>query len=160
MGRGGGTSSRTPAITSSARPRARRASFKTPAREAPGLAFFAIPFAITLAVSSRWATVARAIKSRARAPGESTGNYLGRQYLAFGVGYEFSPLLSARLLPIANLTDGSYLLALYTLYSLSDESELSFSFSMPIGRKPDAGGIKSEYGLYPASAGLEARFYF
>ena len=93
-------------------------------------------------------------------PGEAAETYLGRQYLAFNVGYEFSPLLSVQLLPIANLTDSSYLLSLYTLYSLSDESELSVSFSMPFGRQPDASGVKSEFGLYPASLSLEARFYF
>ena len=93
-------------------------------------------------------------------PGEAAGYYLGRQYLAFNAGYEFSPLLSFQLLPIVNLTDSSYLLSLYSLYSLSDESELSVSFSMPFGKKPDAGNIKSEFGLYPASLSLEARFYF
>jgi len=96
----------------------------------------------------------------APAPGEAGGNYLGRQYLAFNVGYEFSPLLTVQLLPVVNLTDRSYMLALYSSYSLSDESELFFSFSMPFGKKPDAGGINSEFGLYPASVALEARFYF
>ena len=96
----------------------------------------------------------------APAPGEAAGSYLGRQYLAFNVGYEFSPLLTVELLPIVNLTDDSYMLAVYSIYSLSDESELFFSFSMPFGKKPDAGGINSEFGLYPASVAVEARLYF
>lgn len=93
-------------------------------------------------------------------PGETAGNYLGRQYLAFNIGYEFSPLLSAQLLPIVNLTDGSSLLSLYLLYSLSDESEIALYFYRPFGTEPDTGGIKSEFGLYPSSIRLEARFFF
>jgi hypothetical protein len=93
-------------------------------------------------------------------PGETAELYLGRQYIAFNIGYEFSPLLTAQFLPVSNLADGSYLLAFYSVYSLSDESELSFSFTVPSGRKPDGGGIRSEFGLYPVSASLELRTYF
>jgi hypothetical protein len=92
------------------------------------------------------------------AQGESI--YLGRNYTALGVGYEFTPLVNAEMLAIANLTDHSYLLSFNAVYSLSDESELAVNLSMPIGKKPEDSEIKSEFGSYPYSVNIEVRCYF
>ena len=86
--------------------------------------------------------------------------YLGRYYTALGIGYEFTPLLNAEMLAIANLTDHSYLLSLNATYSLSDEAELAIDLGVPIGKKPEGNEIKSEFGLYPYSVRIEVRRYF
>ena len=91
---------------------------------------------------------------------QGRGLYLGRNYTALGVGYEFTPLLSAEMLAIANLIDHSYLLSFNAVYSLSDESELVVNLGAPIGKKPEGTEIKSEFGLYPYSLNIEVRFYF
>lgn len=88
------------------------------------------------------------------------GLYLGRNYTALGVGYEFTPLLNAEMLAIANLIDHSYLLSFNAVYSLSDEAELVVNLGAPIGKKPEGAEIKSEFGLYPYSFNIEVRFYF
>lgn len=99
------------------------------------------------------------------AQGESI--YLGRNYIAFGMGYEFTPLLNAEMLAIANLIDHSYLLSFNAIYSLSDEAELAINFGVPIGKKPEKMPgppeyyeIKSEFGSYPYTANIEVRYYF
>ena len=86
--------------------------------------------------------------------------YLGRYYTALGIGYEFTPLVNAEMLAIANLIDHSYLLSLNAIYSLSDEAELAINLGVPIGKKPEGNEIKSEFGLYPYSANIEVRCYF
>jgi len=93
--------------------------------------------------------------------------YLGRYYTALGIGYEFTPLLNAEMLAIANLTDHSYLLSFNAIYSLSDEAELAIDLGVPIGKKPEKMigppeyyEIKSEFGLYPYSVRIEVRRYF
>lgn len=91
---------------------------------------------------------------------QGQGLYLGRNYTALGVGYEFTPLLNAEVLAIANLTDHSYLLSFNAVYSLSDEAELVVNLGAPIGEKPEGAEIKSEFGLYPYSFNLEVRLYF
>ncbi len=95
-------------------------------------------------------------------PTAAQGNniYLGRNYTALGIGYEFTPLLNAEMLAIANLTDHSYLLSLNAIYSLSDEAELAIDLGVPIGNKPEGNEIKSEFGLYPYSVRIEVRRYF
>ncbi len=92
------------------------------------------------------------------APGENA--YLGRNYTALGASYEFTPLLNAEMLAIANLTDYSYLLSINAVYSLSDEAEVAINLGAPIGRKPKASEIRSEFGLYPYSVNIEVRYYF
>jgi hypothetical protein len=86
--------------------------------------------------------------------------YLGRNYTALGIGYEFTPLLNGDMVTIANLTDNSYLVSLNTVYSLSDEAELTVNLEMPLGKKPRGPEIRSEFGLYPYSINIEARWYF
>jgi hypothetical protein len=90
--------------------------------------------------------------------GESA--YLGRNYTAFGISYEFTPLIYAQMLALANLTDHSYLLSFNAIYSLSDEAELAINLGVPIGNKAEGKEIKSEFGLYPYSMNIEVRFYF
>ena len=91
---------------------------------------------------------------------QGKSRYLGRNYTALGIGYEFTPLLNAEMRAIANLTDHSYLLLFNAIYSLSDESELVVNLGVPIGDEPDGAEIKSEFGLYPYTANIEVRIYF
>lgn len=95
-------------------------------------------------------------------PTAAQGNsiYLGRNYTALGIGYEFTPLLNAEMLTIANLIDHSYLLSFNAIYSLSDEAELATNLGVPIGKKPEGNEIKSEFGLYPYTVSIEVRCYF
>ena len=88
------------------------------------------------------------------------GSYLGRHYSALGIGYEFTPLLTGQMALIGNLVDNSLLSSLNAVYSLSNESEISFTLAAPIGRRPDGLNIRSEFGLYPRSIGIEWRWYF
>ena len=85
-----------------------------------------------------------------------TSSYLARRYAALGAGYEFTPLLRGEVLGIANLVDGSRLLSLYAVCSLADAAELALNVGPPFGDEPDAGGVRSEFGLFPRAATLEA----
>lgn len=90
----------------------------------------------------------------------ASGGYLARHYTAVGGSYEFTPLLTGDATAIHNWSDHSGLLALYSNYSLSDESELAISAMIPMGRKPVGTAIRSEFGLLPYSLSVEARIYF
>ena len=88
--------------------------------------------------------------------------YRAAWYTAIGVGYQATPLLQIGGVAITNLVDGSNLLSFNSIYSLSDESELSFGFIIPIGKNTptNSNSIQSEFGLYPYSANIEFRRYF
>jgi len=86
--------------------------------------------------------------------------YFARAYSAVGVGYEFTPLLSANLVTIINMIDHSLILSMSTIYSLSNESELVISMGLPYGDEPDGPVIQSEFGTYPYTLNIEARIYF
>lgn len=88
------------------------------------------------------------------------GFYQARHYTAFGGSYEFSPLLTGDMTAVYNWIDNSSLLALYAVYSLSDESEAVFSANFPMGERPSGLTIKSEFGLYPSAFSFEIRSYF
>ncbi|MBU0484704.1 MAG: hypothetical protein KKB30_09345 [Proteobacteria bacterium] len=98
----------------------------------------------------------------------TASGYLGREYAALGLGYELTPLLNVSALAMLNLSDHSQLYSLYALYSISDESELSATVSLPVGAKPshpveaEPGlfQINSEFGMSPQSFNLEYRVYF
>jgi hypothetical protein len=92
--------------------------------------------------------------------GTMQGFYLARHYTAGGVSYEFTPLLNGDATAIYNWVDNSALIALYLLYSLSDESELAMGSTVTAGRRPFGATLRSEFGLYPASASIEFRAYF
>jgi len=91
---------------------------------------------------------------------DSANTYLARNYTAIGAGYEVTPLLLGDVVWLFNHHDGSNLLALYSTYSLSDESELSAGLNLPIGNQPDSGVLNSEFGSYPKSVSIEYRVYF
>ncbi len=86
--------------------------------------------------------------------------YLGRNYTALGLSYEFTPLLYAQILVMANLNDHSYLISCNAIYSLADEAELALNIGVPIGDNPKSSVIKSEFGSSPYLAQIEVRFYF
>ncbi len=88
--------------------------------------------------------------------------YRATWYTAIGVGYQATPLLQIGGVAITNLVDGSNLLSFNSIYSLSDESELSFGFIIPIGKNTptNSNSIQSEFGLYPYSTNIEFRRYF
>ena len=88
------------------------------------------------------------------------GGYLGKSYSALGLGYEFGPLTAGDAALIRNMSDGSMLLALNLIRSLSDESELALSLSVPLGREPRGFTLESEYGAAPLTAAVEMRGYF
>jgi len=87
----------------------------------------------------------------------SRAQYLARRYAALGSRYEITPLLTGQVVVISNLDDRSHLLSLNTTYSLSDESELVINATIPAGKKPNKGTIKSEFGTYPTSVNMEFR---
>ena len=86
--------------------------------------------------------------------------YLARNYTALGIGYEFTPLWIGEFLALFNWTDYSTLLTGNAVYSLSDESEISFIVGFPVGKKPEGPEIKSEFGTYPYYLNIEVRSYF
>ena len=89
-----------------------------------------------------------------------TGFYLGENYSALSLGYEFSPLLYGEFLVLVNWSDDSQLYATNAVYSLSDESELSAVLSLPNGDEPNDTEINSEFGTRPWAVSLEYRLYF
>ena len=91
---------------------------------------------------------------------DSTNLYLAKNYTALGASYEITPLLLGDAVWLFNLNDSSSLLALYSNYSLSDESELSIGLNIPIGTQPGNGVLNSEFGSYPKSFTMEYRLYF
>ena len=102
---------------------------------------------------------ANAVTDYALATAE-TGFYLARHYTAAGANYEFTPLFTGDVTTIYNWVDHSALIALYALYSLTDESELAFSATVTSGKKPQVATIQSEFGLYGDSLSVEYRAYF
>jgi len=92
--------------------------------------------------------------------GDYSGFYLGENYSALSLGYEFSPLLYGEFLALVNWSDDSQLYTANAVYSLADESELSAVLSLPNGEKPDNAEINSEFGTRPWAVSLEYRLYF
>ena len=88
------------------------------------------------------------------------GFYQARHYTAAGASYEFTPLLTGDTAAIYNWIDRSCLLAMYGVYSLSDEAEAVFSANFPVGRNSASATINSEFGLYPYAFSIEIRSYF
>jgi len=86
--------------------------------------------------------------------------YLSKNYSALGASYEFTPLLNGEATTIYNWLDHSALIALNTRYSFSNESELTFSGTHPIGSGPQGSLVQSEFGLYADSINFEYRMNF
>lgn len=98
--------------------------------------------------------------NNAIATGQLTLGYLGKDYTAFDMSYEFSPLLIGEINILKNWTDHSQLFSINGIYSLTDESELNVTFSIPIGDTPDGSQINSEFGAMPKSFTVQYRLYF
>jgi len=92
--------------------------------------------------------------------GPDGGFYLARHYTAMGASYEFTALLTGDLTTVYNWIDQSALVALYGLYSLTDESEVALSATLSAGKQPQGALIQSEFGLYADAVSLEYRIYF
>ncbi|MBE9516802.1 MAG: hypothetical protein IME93_07465 [Proteobacteria bacterium] len=86
--------------------------------------------------------------------------YLGRHYMAMGMVYQWSAITTFNAMALANQDDDSGLISINLVRSLSDESDMDISLSMPYGQRSDSPVIESEYGLYPASLAIEWRSYF
>ena len=100
--------------------------------------------------------------------------FFGRQYLIPGVTWQATPLTSIAAQALANLNDGSFLVAPYVEYNATDNVYLSAGGYLPIGDNPTAvpapsayaanGGMiprfNSEFGAYPAQYYAFLRYYF
>jgi hypothetical protein len=84
----------------------------------------------------------------------------GRDYSALGANYQFTPLLTGDLLLLTNWSDRSGLVAVNAVYSLTDNSEMTFGLAVPWGRKPEKNRFGSEFGLYPTTLNLDFRHFF
>jgi hypothetical protein len=99
--------------------------------------------------------VDEAIQNSSLRPG-----YLGRDYTAADISYEFSPLLAGEFLYLHNWTDSSGSFSLYGVYSLSNESELALTVTLPLADRPDRSSLRSEFGVLPSLVTMEYRLYF
>jgi hypothetical protein len=94
----------------------------------------------------------------------------GIHYITPGFTYEVTPLISFSAQAIYNIGDNSLLLFPNIGYSLSDNASLEAGAFIGIGRGPDitensfAGGTdvsaRSEFGIYPDTYFISARYYF
>lgn len=86
--------------------------------------------------------------------------YPARRYQALGLNYEFSPLLTGQFSLIRNQIDSSRIYSMNTVYSVTNESDLSIGLSIPDGKQADGKMIRSEFGNYPNVLNVELRAYF
>ena len=86
--------------------------------------------------------------------------YLGRHYAAAGIVYQWSAVTIFNAIVLGNLDDDSGLASINFVRSLTDESDMDISLSIPYGERSDTAITESEYGLYPASFTIEWRSYF
>lgn len=75
---------------------------------------------------------------------------LGRTSAALDVTRQLTPLLTGRTVAFVNLSDGSFLLRLDGIYSLSETSDLVGGIWAGVGDRTD-GDLNSEYGDVPVS---------
>ena len=92
--------------------------------------------------------------------GSFTGSFSGRHYSTLDFAYEFTPLFSAELLSIINWVDPSFLFSINSIYSLSDEADLVSGFSLPAGERVSGNRLGSEFGAFPLTIFIEARYFF
>jgi len=86
--------------------------------------------------------------------------YLANRYLALGLNYPLTPLLSGGATLVHNMVDRSNIIALNANYSLSDEGELSMGLSIATGAEPVGTSLTTEFGASGNSLVIEARYYF
>ncbi len=101
------------------------------------------------------------IAAASPAAGRSELQVLGRDESAVQVTYQIHPLVSAELVSLWNLRDGSALFAPAAAISVSDEISARLGVYLPAGRGiSPASGPRSEYGLVPFTgyAGLSVYF--
>jgi len=98
-----------------------------------------------------------------------TAYLMGRHYLASGLSFQATPLISTSGLILWNLTDGSLALSPQAEYNISENIYLGAGAYVGLGRRPLAslfGGagavaaLRSEFGSYPDFAFLSFRVYF
>lgn len=94
------------------------------------------------------------------ARGQLRSGLLGKNYSGFGAGYEFSPLVTGESIVLTNWSDHSGLASFNLVRSLSDETELAATLTLPFGAKPEPGSIGSEFGQAGATLLLEFRAYY
>jgi hypothetical protein len=92
--------------------------------------------------------------------GEPFTLFGARHYTALDLSFEATPLLTVDALSIFNWIDRSVLLSFYSVYSLTDEMELSPGFSIPVGNRTETGNVESEFGLLPYAVSVDWRWYF
>ena len=86
--------------------------------------------------------------------------FLGTQYTAMMVQYDWSHLTQLRPILIGNHTDRSALLYLSMQHSLAEKADLSASLLIPRGKGPDTKYLRSEYGAYPEVVSIDFSIYF
>jgi hypothetical protein len=96
---------------------------------------------------------------------------MGRHYVNVGTTIRISPLLPFTGLVIANLNDGSFVVAPSADYNVAENVDLALGAYLGIGRRPEAAPesppdapfpdlLRSEFGAYPAMAYASFRLYF
>lgn len=91
----------------------------------------------------------------------SGGVYLmGRQYLAPGAVYEFTPLLHGTLQGLVNLGDPSLLVAPKLNYDLRQDLSLEAGGFLTVGPSLQGVRFQSEFGTYPQMLYLTLRMYY
>lgn len=83
----------------------------------------------------------------------------GAHVLAVAASLLANDLLSAQLAVLCNVTDPSALAILSAEYSFAQNVLVRGGLSVPIGRPPNASGLRSEYGSSPVSAFLQVGVY-
>lgn len=85
---------------------------------------------------------------------------LGRHYLAPGLNYQVTPLVTLAAQVLWNLADGSLLAAPSVTISLADEMEGQVGGFWSMGASPSATGWRSEFGAYPSVVFTAVKYYF
>jgi hypothetical protein len=87
----------------------------------------------------------------------TSGNVLtlGRYNMAIQMSRQVNPLVTLTPAIFANLSDGSTLLRMDGVVSLSDLTDMTGGLFIGLGERPDAGILQSEYGRIPISLYIE-----
>ena len=84
---------------------------------------------------------------------------LARHTLSAITSYDLGDTVSADLMGLIGLSDGSALLAPSLTWSVSERLTLIGSGFVPLGEEPEDGVTQSEYGSYPTSVFVQVRIY-
>jgi hypothetical protein len=85
---------------------------------------------------------------------------LGRDAVVLNASYQVHPLTRVELLSLANVRDGSMLLAPATVRSLGDEVSLRIGAFVGLGRRADGAMLRSEHGATPFVGYAAASVFF